>query len=140
MAIRQAKEGIYDLNAIHTFAKNYAAASGLNPPSDFYTADYDLIRFHDRLRENVVFSEHNLATDAAFTEAHLILCRNVLIYFTRELQNRALDLFAGSMIERGFLGIGSKESLRFSSVGRLFEAVDRKQNIYQLKSGQARDI
>lgn len=133
-AIKQAREGIYNIGAIQTFAKNYSMASGLKSPSDYYTADYDLIRFHRRLSENIVFSEHNLATDSAFTEAHLILCRNVLIYFSRALQDRALTLFTQSLVSRGFLAIGSKESLKFSSVGSRFTAIDKKENVHQFKN------
>lgn len=132
--IKRAKEGIYDHSAIQLFNKNYAAAGGTQSPSEYYTADYGLVRFSPSLLENVVFSEHNLATDAVFMEAHLILCRNVLIYFTRDLQNRALNLFAGSLIYRGFLGLGSKESLRFSTAAPYFDALDIPQRIYRLKS------
>jgi chemotaxis protein methyltransferase CheR len=131
--LKHAREGIFDLQSMQSFAKNYAAASGLRSPSDYYTADYGLVRFHPRLLERVVFSEHNLATDSVFVEAHLVLCRNVLIYFSRELQDRAFDLFYRSLVHRGFLGIGAKESLRFSPVARHFETLDSKYNIFQMR-------
>lgn len=132
--LKKAKEGIYDISLISSFNKNYVAAGGTNSPSEYYTAEYGLARFNPKLLENIVFSEHNLVTDAPFIEAHLILCRNVLIYFNRELQERAFNLFARSLVFRGFLGIGSKESVRFSDSSGLYETVDLSQNIYNLKS------
>lgn len=131
--IKIAREGIYDSRAMQSFTKNYAAASGLRTPSEYYTADYGLVRFNPTLLQNVVFSEHNLATDSVFTEAHLILCRNVLIYFSRELQDRALELFTDSLVHRGFLGIGSKESIHFSKISNRVDTVDAKQHIFQAK-------
>lgn len=132
--LKVAKSGIYELNHMSTYNRNYVAAGGSASPSDYYTAEYGLARFDPSLLQNVVFSEHNLATDAPFVEAHLILCRNVLIYFDRTLQDRALQLFARSLIFKGFLGIGSKESLRMSSASPLFEPVDSAQHLYALKS------
>lgn len=129
--IKRAKEGIYDLTALQNFAKNYTAAAGKRTPSEYYTADYGLVRFNPRLLEHVVFSEHNLVTDSAFMEAHFICCRNVLIYFNRELQDRVLGLFRTSLIHRGFLGIGDKETIRYSSVHKNFIQVDSSQNIFQ---------
>jgi chemotaxis protein methyltransferase CheR len=129
--IKRAKEGIYDLTALQNFAKNYTAALGKRTPSEYYTADYGLVRFNPRLLEQVVFSEHNLVTDSAFLEAHFICCRNVLIYFNRELQDRVLHLFRTSLIHRGFLGIGNKETMRYSSVHRYFRQVDSVENIFQ---------
>lgn len=132
--LKTAKEGIYDISLISSFNKNYVAAGGSHSPSEYYTAEYGLARFNPKLLENIVFSEHNLVTDAPFIEAHLILCRNVLIYFNRELQERAFKLFARSLVFRGFLGIGSKESIRYSDSSSLFETIDLGQNIYNLKA------
>lgn len=137
--LKTAKSGIYELSTMANFNKNYVAAGGTKSPSEYYSTEYGLARFAPSLIENVVFSEHNLVTDAPFVEAHLVLCRNVLIYFNRELQNRAFQLFARSLIFRGFLGIGSKESTRFSSVAGFLEAVDGPQNIYNLKSRPVAD-
>lgn len=131
--IRRAQEGIYDLDDMKLFAKNYSAASGLTTPSDYYTADYGLVRFKPRLLENVTFSEHNLVTDEAFAECHLVICRNVLIYFNRELQDRVLNLFRRSLMHRGFMGLGSKESLRFSSSNDFFRTIG-KYNLFQIKA------
>ncbi|CAN5521579.1 chemotaxis protein CheR [soil metagenome] len=132
--IKRAREGIYEHATIQTFNKNYVASGGTRSPSEYYTADYGLVRFAPDLLSNVVFSEHNLATDAVFVEAHLILCRNVLIYFTRDLQNRALQLFSQSLVYRGFLGLGSKESMRFSTSDSVFDTVDSAQRIYRFKN------
>jgi chemotaxis protein methyltransferase CheR len=136
--IRRAKQGIFDFQAMQSFAKNYTLASGLKSPADYYTADYDLVKFDPKLLENVVFSPHNLATDEVFVEAHLILCRNVLIYFTRDLQNRVFRLFQRSLAMNGFLGIGSKEAIRFSTSAEFFQAIDVQNNIFQLKTGGER--
>jgi len=133
-AIKTAKEGIYPASSIQLFNRNYTLAGGNQSPSDYYATEYGLVRFHRDLLDNVVFSEHNLATDAVFTEAHLILCRNVLIYFTRNLQNRALDLFAHSLVFKGFLAIGTKESVRFSSVAPYFLPIGADNKIYALKA------
>ena len=112
--IAKAKAGIYHLESLKTFAKNYSQASGLEAPASYYNSEYGLVKFDPELIKNVVFSEHNLVTDSNFTEAHLILCRNVLIYFNKDLQNRVLNLFSECLVTKGFLGLGSKESLRFS--------------------------
>lgn len=132
--LKQAREGIYDLHALDTFTRNYTLAGGLRTPSEYYTADYGLVRFDPNLRRNVVYSEHNLVTDSVFCEAHLILCRNVIIYFNRELQQRVFRLFNESLAYRGFLGIGSKESIRFSGVSQQFSPLEQQLNLYQKKA------
>lgn len=132
--IKAAKFGIFELSNMQTYNKNYVEAGGAESPSHYYTAEYGLARFDPMLLQNVVFSEHNLVTDAPFIEAHLIICRNVLIYFNQSLQNRAFNLFVSSLAPKGFLGIGSKESLRFSAVATQFEPIDLKQNIFCFKS------
>jgi chemotaxis protein methyltransferase CheR len=129
--LQRAKEGIFELPSTRIYTANYLAAGGDRNPSHYYTADYGMAIFSPSLRENVVFSEHNLATDRVFGEMHLILCRNVMIYFQRELQNRVLDLFLGSLAHRGFLGVGSKEDIRFSPAGRYFESLGVKTHLYQ---------
>ncbi len=139
LVLKKAKEGIFEIAAIQTFIKNYAAAGGKESPAEYYTAEYGLVRFDPQLRENVVFQEHNLASDAVFSENHLILCRNVMIYFNKELQDRVFKIFSESLVYRGFLGIGSKESLRFSNSAAFFESVMPEQNIYQLKLSKPAD-
>ena len=130
-ALAAARDGIYSNETMQTFTKNYVAAGGKRSPSEYYTAQYGLARMDPALRDNVVFSPHNLVTDHVFTEAHLILCRNVLIYFNRDLQDRVFWLFHQSLALRGFLGLGSKESLRFSAVSEVFSPVDSDHKIYQ---------
>ncbi len=130
----EAKKGIFDSRNLKDFAKNYVKAGGVRSPSDYYTADYNLIKFDPRLLKNVVFSEHNLVTDSVFVECHLILCRNVLIYFNKKLQERVFKLFLNSLSNGGFLGIGGKESLRLSSVNGFFSDVDSRLNIFRRKN------
>ena len=130
-ALKSAKEGIYNLDSIKDFTRNYVAAGGKGSPSDYYTADYNRARMRSFLRENVVFAEHNLATDGVFIEAHLILCRNVLIYFNRGLQDRAMSLFHQSLAPRCFLALGSKETTRFSEFADDFSCLDKENKIYQ---------
>jgi chemotaxis protein methyltransferase CheR len=126
-----ARSGIYDNRLMQGFTRNYIVSGGTQEPSTYYTSDYEMSRFDPTLRENTVFSEHNLATDGVFTECHLILCRNVLIYFNQDLQNRVFGLFTDSLVPRGFLGIGSKEDIRFSNVARIFDTIDSKNHFYQ---------
>ena len=99
--------------------------------SDYYTAAYGSARFDPSLRANVIFADHSLATDSVFAETQLVSCRNVLIYFNRRLQDRALGLFLDSLCHRGFLGLGSKESIDFSAHGHAFESVARADRIFR---------
>lgn len=130
-ALRAAQAGIYSLDRIRSFTDNHRLSGGHSSLSDRYTADYDRAIFSKSLRERAVFSDHSLVTDAAFGEMHLISCRNVLIYFDRELQDRAVGLFEESLVRGGFLGIGSKESLRFSSHVDAFSEFVREEKIYR---------
>jgi chemotaxis protein methyltransferase CheR len=135
-----AKGGIYDARSISDFNKNYVASAGRERPSDYYTSEYGLVRFDRSLFENIAFLEHNLVTDEVFVEAHLILCRNVLIYFSKDLQDRVLSLFARSLGFKGILGLGPKESLAFSSAGRFFETLGVGQNIFVQKTKPVRNV
>jgi chemotaxis protein methyltransferase CheR len=112
-ALKQAREGIYSTDRIRDITANYQKAGGVRPFSDYYTADSDALKIAPFLQANTVFFEHNLVTDVEFIDAHLILCRNVLIYFDRSLQNRAVDLLWRSLVHGGFLGLGDKETVRF---------------------------
>lgn len=128
-----AKEAIYDVKVIADFNKSYVAAGGTASPSEYYTTEYGLVRFDRKLLANISFLEHNLVTDDVFVEAHLILCRNVLIYFSKPLQDRVLGLFARSLAYKGFLGIGPKEAVQFSSAAKFFERLSGGQNIFVQK-------
>jgi chemotaxis protein methyltransferase CheR len=130
-ALRQAESGIYPLDRLKNFSQNYLAAGGKRSLSDYYHAAYGAAKFSQTLKSRVVFADHSLATDSVFLEAHLVSCRNVLIYFDRGLQDRALGLFNESLVRRGFLGLGSKESLRFSSQATSFSEFDARERLYQ---------
>ncbi|WP_109476535.1 CheR family methyltransferase [Paraburkholderia sp. C35] len=130
-ALTRADAGIYALDRIAGFTRNYLAAGGKRSLSDYYHAAYGGARFSGPLKERVVFADHSLSTDEVFLEAHLVSCRNVLIYFDRALQDRALGLFKDTLVRRGFLGLGSKESLRFSTQYDAFEEFRERERIYQ---------
>lgn len=130
-ALRKAEAGVYELDRIPLFTENHRKAGGKTSLSDYYTAAYGHAKFDKELRSRVVFSDHSLVSDAVFAETQLISCRNVMIYFNRELQDRAIGLFKDSLARRGFLGIGAKESLRFSEHAPAFTDFDREQRIYQ---------
>jgi chemotaxis protein methyltransferase CheR len=130
-SLKTAEAGIYDLKDLAKFTDNYQKAGGKKEFSEYYTAAYDAAGFSPRLKQKILFTDHSLATDSVFSEMHLISCRNVLIYFERNLQDRAIGLFADSLAPDGFLGIGEKESLRFSSRSEEFETVDQSSRIYR---------
>ncbi|MGE4555664.1 MAG: protein-glutamate O-methyltransferase CheR [Desulfovibrionaceae bacterium] len=130
-SVEQAREGIYPVELIQAYTRNYQKAGGLRSFCDYYTARYDAVIMAARLRRNAVFTTHNLATDGPFGEMHLIVCRNVLIYFNRELQNKVVRLFGESLIPGGFLCLGSKESLKFCRSGELFEPAVESQRIFR---------
>jgi chemotaxis protein methyltransferase CheR len=130
-ALRQAEASFYSIDRIQFFTENHRKSGGKSSLSDYYSAAYGKASFDKSLRQQVVFSDHSLVTDAVFGEMHLISCRNVLIYFDRLLQDRALGLFADSLARKGFLGLGSKESLRFSDHAGSFSEFVREEKIYQ---------
>ncbi|MFW6324665.1 MAG: CheR family methyltransferase [Desulfovibrionales bacterium] len=130
-ALEKAEQGIYPLERIQKYTANYQAAGGKGSFGDYYHAAHDSVIFAGSLKRNITFADHNLATDDVFSEMHFISCRNVLIYFDRNLQNRVLTLFCNSLVHGGILALGSKESLRFSSVQNKFEPIDPKWKIYR---------
>src|SRR6266852_1526218 len=130
-ALQRAKEGIFPINTMKENTSNYIAAGGKGTFSDYYTAKYDYAIFQPSLRENVVFAPHNLVTDASFNHFNAILCRNVVIYFNSALQERVQKLFLESMEMFGILGLGSKESLRFTSVADNYEVIDAEEKLYR---------
>jgi chemotaxis protein methyltransferase CheR len=136
-SLDKARQGIYALDRVRDFTRNYQQAGGKASLSDYYTAAYGGVLFDRRLREGITFADHSLATDNVFAETQFISCRNVLIYFNRDLQDRALGLFHESLAHRGFLGLGTKETLDFSAYARHFEAVARAQRIYRKLQGVA---
>ena len=130
-ALRTAESGVYAMDRVPAFTRNYQRASGVRTLADYYTAAYGHMVFDRRLRSRVTFSDHCLATDAVFAEVHLVSCRNVLIYFNRSLQNRAVDLFHTSLCRRGFLGLGSKETIRLTTHATSFTELVPGERVYQ---------
>ncbi len=131
VSIEKARQGIFALGSIQGHTANYQQAGGTRAFSDYYTAAYESAVFDKTLRENITFADHSLATDSVFSETQLVLCRNVLIYFNKRLQDRALGLFHDSLGYRGFLGLGSKESLDFSIHTERFEPFVRAERIFR---------
>lgn len=135
-ALRKAEAGVYELERVQAFTENHRRSGAKGSLSDYYTAAYGNAVFDKKLRRNVVFSDHSLATDSVFAEMQLVTCRNVLIYFDHALQDRALGLFRESLCRKGFLGIGSREAIRFSAHADAFDELLREERIYQ-KRGDA---
>ena len=131
--LKQAKKGIYPLDAVRQYTANYLQSGGRESFSDYYTADDSHVILKSALRKGVLFSSHNLATDGVFGEMNVIFCRNVLIYFNKELQERVLQLFCESLCPGGFLCLGPKESMKFSTVMENFEEVAAREKIYRKK-------
>lgn len=129
--LQKATAGVYEVERIAGFTEAHRRSGGNTSLSDYYTAAYGRAVFDKSLRERVVFSDHSLATDSVFAEVQLVSCRNVLIYFNRELQDRAIGLFRDALCRKGFLGIGSKESLRFSAHHEAFSELVANDRIYQ---------
>jgi chemotaxis protein methyltransferase CheR len=130
-ALEAAASGVYALDRIKAFTENHQKSGGKSSLSDYYTAAYGRAVFDKALRSRVVFSDHSLVTDAVFAEVQMVSCRNVMIYFDRNLQDRAIGLFRDSLSRNGFLGLGSKESLRFSAHADSFADFVREEKIYQ---------
>lgn len=131
--LQQAKSGIYPLESIKDYTKNYIQAGGTESFSDYYLAKYDSAILETDLRNKITFAQHNLVTDGSFGEMHLIMCRNVLIYFDRTLQNRVNKLFSDSLAKGGFLCLGSKETLAYSEVAEEFTTLSETYKVYKKK-------
>jgi len=129
--LRKAKEGIFPLSTMQEYTSNYMKAGGTREFSDYYTAHYDNVIFHPSLKTNVVFAEHNLATDGSFNEFHVILCRNVMIYFNKALQERVHNLIYDSLSMFGVFGLGNKESLKFTPREPFYEQLDERDKLYR---------
>ena len=130
-SLEKARKCMFPLENMRAYTQNYQLAGGKRAFSDYYTAAYNAALFDRSLCENVTFADHSLATDTVFAETQLISCRNVMIYFKKKLQERALGLFHESLCHRGFLGLGSKESIDFSSYARHFEPVVKRERIFR---------
>lgn len=133
-ALTAAREGIYPARELNNHAAGYLRAGGRATLSDYFHARYGHIKLNDELQRNVVFAQHNLVSDAAFCEAHLVLCRNVLIYFQPALQQRAIGVFADALVRGGYLCLGTKESLQRNDAASRFEVLNRAASLYRRKA------
>jgi chemotaxis protein methyltransferase CheR len=129
--LKKAKEGIYPADLMQTYANNYTRAGGKKSFSDYYTDAYESAILKSSLRDNIVFAQHNLATDASFNEFHVILCRNVMIYFNNELQSHVYNLLHESLVTFGVLGLGAKETMKFSPHEYAYEEIDKTARLYR---------
>lgn len=132
-AVAKARKGIYPLDQMQDYTRNYQRAGGKKAFSDYYTAAYDSALFDPALQRRITFAEHSLATDSTFAEMNLISCRNVLIYFNRTLQERALGIFLESLCRQGYLGLGKRETVEFAQSNEHFELFDRENRIFRKK-------
>ncbi len=132
-SLEVAEAGTYPIERVRGFTENYFRSGGRASLADHYTAAYSRAAFRPHLRRRIVFSDHCLATDSAFAEVQLVSCRNVLIYFDRKLQDRAVGLFRDSLCRRGFLGLGAKESLAFSGHAASFESFRAGERLYRTR-------
>lgn len=129
--LQKAKQGIYPLELMQEYTHLYLKAGGKRSFSEYYTAAYENAMFRASLRENVIFSQHNLATDRSFNEFNVILCRNVLIYFDQTLQARVHQLFHDSLCTFGILGLGRQESLKLTPYEKHYEELVRNEKLYR---------
>ncbi|WP_105615269.1 CheR family methyltransferase [Vallitalea okinawensis] len=129
--LEKAKEGIYPLEVVKDYTSNYIQAGGKVNFADYYTAKYDAIIMHQSLKKNIIFACHNVVTDQVFGEMNMIICRNVMIYFNNELQNRVIKLFNESLCKGGILCLGSKETLKTNEAQGYFEVYEAKQKVYR---------
>ncbi len=130
-ALEKAKAGRFPIAKMQEYTTAYLQSGGQGTFSEYYTARYESAVMRSSLKKNLVFARHNLTTDAAFNEFHVILCRNVLIYFNKALQEKAHELFYESLCKFGVLGLGAGESLSFSGIADRYEALDRGNKLYR---------
>lgn len=129
--LKEARKGIYSLRKIKSYAENYQLTGLSGSIVDHFTILYDAASIHNELKQNTLFSVHNLVSDGVFNEFQLISCRNVFIYFEIKLQERILDLFYKSLAPLGFLCLGTKETIRSDFFKKKFKVINQKENIYQ---------
>jgi chemotaxis protein methyltransferase CheR len=129
--LERARAGIFPAGEMKEYTANYQKSGATGTFSDYYTAKYGNVILKENLKQNIVWSQHNLVTDASFNEFHVILCRNVMIYFNHSLENKVHRLLHSSLTSGGYLCLGGKESLRFSTVEEKYEPVEERQRIYR---------
>jgi chemotaxis protein methyltransferase CheR len=127
----RAEEGVFPLDKMRDYTENYIKAGGRQAFSEYYTADPNGAKFRPDLKENVVFAQHNLVSDGSFNEFNLIMCRNVMIYFDKKLQNQVHDLFHKSLVNFGVLTLGRKESIKFTTHEEFYSEIDETERIYR---------
>jgi chemotaxis protein methyltransferase CheR len=136
-ALARAAEGIFPLSAMRDYTRNYHEAGGTSDFSSYYTAAYGAAKFDAGLKRNLVFAQHNLAVDRSFNEFHLILCRNVMIYFDDALQARVHQLLHDSLAHLGVLCLGATESLHANPPGNRYQPLDATLRLYRKVGGDA---
>ncbi len=124
--LEKARLGIFPMAHMKHYSENYIASGGLHDFSSYYTANYDGVKFNEALSSRMIFSTHNLVSDGSFNEFHLIVCRNVLIYFDKELQEKVLRLFDASLAKLAYIALGSKETLKFSNIQSKYKQTGRE--------------
>jgi chemotaxis protein methyltransferase CheR len=129
--VEKARSGEFPLSRMKSYTENYLKAGGTKEFSRYYTADGPVARFSSDLTQNMVFAQHNLVSDGSFNEFHGILCRNVLIYFGNPLQRRVHELFHNSLVNFGVLGLGHKETIRFTPLEHCYEPIDSREKLYR---------
>jgi len=129
--LEKAKKGAFPIHKMQAYTKNYMLAGGAHAFSEYYQTDYQYAYFHPTLLKNIIFAQHNLVTDHSFNEFHVVLCRNVLIYFSPKLQSQVHQLFYESLSDKGFLCLGDKETLRFEEVISKYKEISGNERIYQ---------
>jgi chemotaxis protein methyltransferase CheR len=130
-ALAKAEEGIYPARNLAAYARNYEQAGGKAALTDYFHTAYNFSKISDEIRERIVFAHHNLVADGVFCEVNLVLCRNVLIYFDRTLQNRVLALFHECLVRGGYICLGNRESLQFTDFSDKFRVIDRTHRIFK---------
>lgn len=129
--LNNVRAGIFPLNQMKRYSDNYIRSGGSEDFSSYYTAHYDSAKFDERLGERVILATHNLVSDRSFNEFQLIMCRNVMIYFNKDLQNKVLTLFDDSLETDGFIALGSKETLKFATVAKKYRQLENKEKIWK---------
>jgi len=129
--LEKARQGVFPINRMQIYTKNYLKAGGTRAFSEYYTARSENVVFHPFLQENIVFAQHNLVTDHSFNEFHVIICRNVMIYFNKQLQDHVHNLLYQSLVLSGFLGLGNREGVKYTSHASYYEEFDSSERIYR---------
>jgi chemotaxis protein methyltransferase CheR len=134
LVIEKARTGIFPMSMMQKYSDNYTHSGGKRDFSTYYTANYNLAKFDEHLKQRMIFSTHNLVSDHSFNEFQLIFCRNVMIYFEKDLQTKVLHLFDNSLNELGFLALGNKESIKFSPLASRYVQIDKQEKIWRKKT------